>query len=86
MVSGPFNVTIYGKTNCPHCSNAKLYCDAQDMVWQYKELDKDFTREEILEQFPSAKSFPIVVFNNTWIGGYTDLIREHKRALGYETD
>jgi len=86
MVSGPFNVTIYGKRNCLHCTNAKIYCESQSLFYVFKELGTDFTREDILEKFPSAKSYPIVLFNDTWIGGYKELIAEHKRSMGYETD
>jgi glutaredoxin len=39
-------------------------------------LDRDFSREQILEKFPEAKSFPIIVLDGFYIGGYTQL-REH---------
>jgi hypothetical protein len=36
-------------------------------------LNEDFTREGILERFPHAKSYPIVVVDGFHIGGYTQL-------------
>jgi glutaredoxin len=39
-------------------------------------LDRDFSREQILEKFPEAKSFPIIVLDGFYIGGYNQL-REH---------
>jgi glutaredoxin len=36
-------------------------------------LDKDFTREQLLEMYPTARSFPVVVVDGFYIGGYTQL-------------
>jgi len=74
----PVRVTIWGKDNCPNCSNAKFYCETQDIEFQYLKLEKDFTIEEMKEKFPEAKSFPVVQVNGTWVGGYRELISTHK--------
>ena len=40
----------------------------------YKEkLDEDFTQEELKALFPTARSFPIIVINGNYIGGYSEL-------------
>jgi hypothetical protein len=36
-------------------------------------LNRDFTREQLLETYPTAKSFPVVVLDGFYIGGYTQL-------------
>lgn len=69
-------VEIWGKPNCPYCEQAKTICETQDIDYTYKQLDTDFTREEILEEFPGARTFPQVKVNGRAIGGYTEL-REH---------
>ena len=38
--------------------------DIRKIEYNYKELDKDFTREEMLEVFPTAKTYPQVKINN----------------------
>ena len=35
-------------------------------------LDEDFTREELFEKFPSARTFPQITVNGELIGGYTE--------------
>ena len=42
---------------------------------QYKELklNEDFTREGLLDMFPSAKTFPVIVVDGMNIGGYNEL-------------
>jgi hypothetical protein len=39
---------------------------------EYK-LGEDFTRETLLEMFPDAKTFPIIVLDGFNIGGYVQL-------------
>ena len=50
-------VEIWGKHNCPYCESAKQMCKKFDMNYIYHQLDEDFTREELLERFPDAKTF-----------------------------
>ena len=35
-------------------------------------LDEDFTREELFEKFPTARTFPQITIDGESIGGYTD--------------
>ena len=35
-------------------------------------LDVDFTREQMFEKFPSARTFPQITINGELIGGYTE--------------
>jgi len=44
-------------------------------------LDEDFSRESLLEIFPNAKSFPVVVIDGFNIGGFENL----KKYLTEET-
>ena len=44
-------------------------------------LDEDFTREQLFEKFPTARTFPQITINGENIGGYTEfrdyVHREH---------
>jgi glutaredoxin len=35
-------------------------------------LDEDFTREELMEKFPTARTFPQIVVDGASIGGFTE--------------
>ena len=67
------NVVVYTKENCSHCMSAKLLLTNKGVRFQEQKLGQDFTRETILEMFPSARSFPIVVIDGFNIGGYLQL-------------
>jgi hypothetical protein len=45
-----------------------------------KMLNRDFTREQLLETYPTAKSFPVVVLDGFYIGGYTQLAEKLNEA------
>jgi glutaredoxin len=51
-------IEIYGKPACPYCEKAK----------------SDFTREELFEQFPTARTFPQIKINEKVVGGYEQLV------------
>jgi len=71
-------IEIYGKTMCPFCDKAKALCEQKGLEYTYSQLGEDFTREELFEQFPTARTFPQIRVretSNTWtyIGGYDQL-------------
>ena len=51
-------IEIYSKPSCPYCVKAKNLCEQQGYEYTYKMLDEDFTREELFEIFPGARTFP----------------------------
>ena len=65
-------VEIWGKPNCPYCERAKQMCKKFHLNYIYHQLDEDFTREELLERFPDAKTFPQIIVDGEYVGGYTD--------------
>jgi len=68
-------IKIYGKPACPFCDKAKALCEIRQISYIYYQLDKDFTREELFEQFPAAKTFPQIKINGKIIGGHEDLVK-----------
>lgn len=66
-------IEIWGKPNCPYCERAKALCETRNLKYTYKQLDVDFTRDEILETFPGAKTFPQIIVGGVKIGGYDKL-------------
>ena len=66
------NVEIYSKDNCSYCDMAVKLADINRLQYTLKKLDKDFTREQLLEKFPKARSFPVITVNGTEIGGFNE--------------
>lgn len=65
-------IEIYGKTHCPYCDKAKALATREGLEFKYFMLDEDFTREELFEKFPGARTFPQIKVHGENIGGYTE--------------
>jgi len=63
-------ILIYGKPMCPFCEQAKAFCEQRGFDYEYKVLDTDYTKEELLETFPGARTVPQIVINGEKVGGY----------------
>tara|TARA_B100002019_G_scaffold291734_1_gene312761 strand:+ start:1584 stop:1835 length:252 start_codon:yes stop_codon:yes gene_type:complete len=63
-------IEIWGKPACPSCMKAKQLCEMRQFKYTYKELGKDFDREEVFEEFPTARTFPQIKVNGKAVGGY----------------
>jgi len=75
-------IEIYGKPSCPFCEKAKHLCETLKLDHVYKSMGTDFTREELLEQFPEARTVPQIIINGTKIGGYQEL-QNYIEETGY---
>lgn len=68
-------IEIWGKPQCPHCDQAKQFCDTRQLKYVYKQLDVDFTREQVFEAFPGARTFPQIKVNDKVIGTKEDFMK-----------
>lgn len=75
-------ITIYGKPACPYCDKAKAFCETRHLTYTYKQLDIDFTREQLFETFPTARTFPQIIVGSEKVGGYQQLL-EYVDNTGY---
>jgi len=66
-------IEIFGKDNCPFCDmavNKAEQMTENEHEYEYYKLDRDFTREELFEQFPTARTFPQIRVDGESIGGW----------------
>ena len=70
-------IEIWSKPACPYCVKAKNLCEQQGYEYSYKMLDEDFSREELFEEFPGARTFPQIRVDGENIGGYDQLYAWH---------
>jgi len=66
-------IEIFGKPQCPFCEQAIQFCEMRGFDYTYKSLGKDYTKEELLENFPGARTVPQIRINGTIVGGYYKL-------------
>jgi len=66
-------VEVFSKENCGYCTAAKNLLKNSNIPYTEQVLGIHFSRELILEKYNTAKSFPVIVVDNYYIGGYNEL-------------
>ena len=65
-------IEIWSKPQCPFCDKAENLCKQKNFEYKKCMLDVDFTREQLFEKFPSARTFPQITINGELVGGFTE--------------
>ena len=72
-------IEIYSKEQCPYCDMAERIAQQfiQESNHKYKKymLNVDFNRDDMIEKFPTARTFPQIMIDGKSIGGYTEFER-----------
>ena len=67
------NVIIWSKYNCPYCDQAKALLKQRDVRFEERKIGDGYTKEELLEAIPTARTLPQIIINGNLIGGFTEL-------------
>lgn len=67
---------IWSKYHCPYCDQAKSLLQSKGYQIEERKIGDGWTKEELLEAIPSARSVPQIYLDDAYIGGY-DQLRKH---------
>ena len=62
------NVVLYSREDCSYCTRAKMILATRNIPYKELKLNEDYTKEHLLELYPSATTFPVVVVDGFNIG------------------
>jgi glutaredoxin len=65
--------TIWSKYHCPYCDQAKALLQQKGIQFEEKKIGDGYTREELLEAVPNARTVPQIFLDDKLIGGFTEL-------------
>ena len=71
-------IEIWSKPSCPFCVKAKNLFEREGYEYKYYMLNDEFSREELFEKFPSARTFPQITAHGEYLGGYTEFEQWHE--------
>ena len=54
---------------------AKSLLERQGITFEERKIGDGYTKEELLEAVPNARTVPQIFINNKLIGGYTELTK-----------
>ena len=67
---------VWSKENCPYCVQAKALLKQKDIEFEERNINKEWTREQLLEAVPTARTLPQIFLDDVHVGGFTEL-RKH---------
>jgi glutaredoxin len=70
---------VWSKDSCPFCVQAKALLEARGIEYEERNVSRDWTKEQLLEAVPTARTLPQIFLDDNYIGGFTDL-RSHLRG------
>jgi glutaredoxin 3 len=64
---------VWSKNMCPFCDQAKNLLKLKGIEFEERNVSKDWTKEQLLEAVPTARTVPQVFLDDKLIGGFVEL-------------
>jgi glutaredoxin len=64
---------VWSKYNCPYCDQAKALLKQKGIQIEEKKIGDGYTKEELLEAVPTARTVPQIFIDGELVGGFTEL-------------
>lgn len=69
---------VWSKNQCPFCVQAKSLLSAKGIEFEERNINDNWTREQLLEAVPTARTLPQIFLDDKLIGGFTELRKYFK--------
>lgn len=73
---------VWSKDNCTFCDQAKALLEQRNIAYEERKIGHGYTREDLLEAVPTARTVPQIFVNNNHVGGFTELRRYIEETAG----
>jgi glutaredoxin 3 len=67
---------IWSKENCPFCDQAKALLKMKNIEFEERNIMLDWTKEQLLEAVPTARTLPQIFLDDNYIGGFQELRKQ----------
>jgi glutaredoxin len=64
---------VWSKNQCPYCDQAKALLKMKGVEFEERNVQKDWTKEQLLEAVPTARTVPQIFIDEQLVGGFTEL-------------
>jgi glutaredoxin 3 len=71
---------IWSKDPCPFCDQAKALLTQRGIAFEERRIGEGYTREQLLEAVPTARTVPQIFLDDQHIGGFTELKAHLKKT------
>jgi glutaredoxin len=71
---------VWSKDQCPYCDQAKNLLKMKGIEFEERNVSHNWTREQLLEAVPNARTVPQIFLDEELVGGFTELRRRLTNA------
>ena len=64
---------VWSKDQCAFCEQAKSLLEMKGIEYEVRNISQDWTREQLLESVPTARSVPQIFLDDEYVGGFQEL-------------
>ncbi len=64
---------VWSKYHCPYCDQAKALLKQKGIAFEERKIGDGFSKEDLLESVPGARTVPQIFLDDKLIGGFTEL-------------
>jgi len=64
---------VWSKYHCPYCDQAKALLTQKGIQFEERKVGDGYTKEDLLESVPNARTVPQIFVDDQLIGGFTEL-------------
>ena len=64
---------VWSKYHCPYCDQAKALLSSKGIEFEEKKIGDGYTKEELLEAVPNARTVPQIFLDGELVGGFNEL-------------
>lgn len=64
---------VWSKHHCPYCDQAKALLTQKGIEFEERKVGDGYTKEDLLEAVPTARTVPQIFLDEQLIGGFTEL-------------
>lgn len=64
---------VWSKYHCPYCDQAKSLLNQIGIEFEERKIGDGWTKEELLENIPTARTVPQIIIDGKLIGGFNEL-------------
>jgi glutaredoxin 3 len=71
---------VWSKYNCPYCEQAKALLKMKGIEFEEKKVGDGYTKEDLLEAVPTARTVPQIFLGEELVGGFQELKKRLENA------
>ena len=72
---------VWSKDLCPFCDQAKSLLTSRGIQYEERNVSRDWTKEQLLEAVPNARTVPQIFLDGEHVGGFTELRKKLTESI-----